>query len=232
MAYRRLGRTGLMVSEVVAGGDPITLENYQHIDLAVEIGLNYLDMAPAYNKGDTERAFGKWLGGSSGRREKVFLNTKISDFTKVRDGLYEEIYKKLSESKQKEIQQRSVALREERGVEAPGYFLEYFPGERKSFGPIYLRVAMLPEYGAQVEGHPKIRQSIIDSIEGSLKRVGTDYFDIMMCPHGAGAPEDPDARTGSGVHRPEATGEGSVPRRVVAQRPGQRPPPRRGPRAL
>jgi len=31
MAYRRLGRTGLMVSEVVCGGDPITLDNYKPI---------------------------------------------------------------------------------------------------------------------------------------------------------------------------------------------------------
>src|SRR5437588_8030435 len=50
MAYRRLGRTGMMVSEVVCGGDPIRLDNYKHLELALEKGLNYLDMAPAYNK--------------------------------------------------------------------------------------------------------------------------------------------------------------------------------------
>ena len=38
MAYRRLGRTGLMVSEVVCGGDPITLENYKHLERALEMG--------------------------------------------------------------------------------------------------------------------------------------------------------------------------------------------------
>lgn len=27
-------------------------------------------------------------------------------------------------------------------------------------------------------------------MEASLKRVGTDYFDIVMCPHGANSPED------------------------------------------
>src|SRR4051794_35556266 len=50
MAYRRLGRTGLMISEVVCGGDPIKLDNYQHLDRALEMGLNYLDMAPQYNQ--------------------------------------------------------------------------------------------------------------------------------------------------------------------------------------
>ena len=190
MAYRKLGRTGLMVSEVVAGGDPITLENYKHMEKALDMGLNYLDMAPAYNNGDTERAFGKLLGGSSSMREKVFLTTKISDFTKTRDGMYREIFQKLPESKQAALRQRSVALRAERGVEAPGYFLEYFPGERKSFDPTYLRVAMLEEFGPQVEGSAKLRQVIVESLEGSMKRVGVDYFDNMMCPHGAGCPED------------------------------------------
>src|SRR4051794_2079666 len=57
MAYRRLGRTNLMISEVVCGGDPITLDNYKPLELALEMGLNYLDMAPAYNGGDTERAY-------------------------------------------------------------------------------------------------------------------------------------------------------------------------------
>ena len=190
MSYRKLGRTGLMVSEVVAGGDPITLDNYKHIELAVEMGLNYLDMAPAHNKGDTERAFGKYLAGSSSRREKVFLTTKISDFTKTREGMYQEIFKGLPEAKQGEIKKRAMALREERGITNPGYFLEYFPGERKSFDSTYLRVAMLDEFGAKIEGSPKLRQVIVESIEGSLQRVQTDYFDIMMCPHGAGAPED------------------------------------------
>ncbi len=190
MAYRQLGRTGLMVSEVVAGGDPITLENFKHMEMALEMGLNYLDMAPRYNNGDTERAFGKLLGGSSSMRDKVFLTTKISDFTRTRDGMYQDIFKTLPESKQQAIRKRSAALRDERGVEAPGYFLEYFPGERKSFEPTYLRVAMLEEFGPRVEGSPKLRQVIVDSIEGSLKRVNTDYFDNMMCPHGAGAPED------------------------------------------
>ena len=46
-------------------------------------------------------------------------------------------------------------------------------------------VAEADEYGHQVEGSPKFRQFIFDSIDGSLKRVGTDHFDILLCPHGA-----------------------------------------------
>ncbi len=92
MAYRRLGRTGMMISEVVCGGDPITSKNYKHLERALERGLNYLDMAPAYNGGDTERAYGKLLAGSPSMRERVFLTTKVSDFNRVRTRLYTEIF--------------------------------------------------------------------------------------------------------------------------------------------
>src|SRR5437763_504420 len=98
MSYRRLGRTNLMISEVVSGGDPITLANYKHLELALEMGLNYLDMAPAYNGGDTERAYGKLLASSPSLRQKVFLTTKISDFNKQRERMYRELFDRLPES--------------------------------------------------------------------------------------------------------------------------------------
>ena len=41
MRYRRLGRTGFMISEIVCGGDPISPTNNTHVELAVELGLNY-----------------------------------------------------------------------------------------------------------------------------------------------------------------------------------------------
>lgn len=190
MAYRRLGRTGLMVSEVVCGGDPITLENYKHLERALEMGLNYLDMAPAYNKGDTERAYGKLLAASPGRRDQVFLATKVSSFNSTRTRLYKAILETLPESKQAAIRDKARSLKESRRVEEPGYYLTYYPGQQGGFEPAYLRAAMQPEYGEQVEASPELRKTVVESVEGSLKRVGTDHFDILMCPHGADLPED------------------------------------------
>ncbi|WP_165228114.1 aldo/keto reductase [Aquisphaera insulae] len=190
MAYRRLGRTGLMISEVVSGGDPITLENYRHLKLALEMGLNYLDMAPAYNRGDTERAYGKLLAASSGRRDRVFLTTKVSDFNSVRTRMYRQVLEALPESKRAEIRARARAIKESRRVENPGYYLTYFPGQQGAFEAAYLRAAMQPEFGPRVEGSRELRETIVQSVEGSLKRVGTDHFDLLMCPHGADLPED------------------------------------------
>lgn len=193
MTYRRLGRTGMMVSEVVCGGDPITLKNFRHLEKALEMGLNYLDMAPAYNGGDTERAYGRLLEGSPSKRDKVFLTTKVSDFNRVRERMYQEIFDGLSGSKQEAINRRARALRRERAVEKPGYALTYFPGQQKAFDSAYRRVAMMAEYGERVEASSELRKTMVRSIEGSLKRVGTDHFDILMCPHGANTPEDLDS---------------------------------------
>lgn len=191
MAYRRLGRTGLMISEVISGGDPIRPDNVEHLNLALELGLNYLDMAPAYGRGACEQAYGKLLSGSS-RREKVFLTTKISGFTEVRNRLYREIFDGLPADKQDAIRRRADDMRRERDIEKPGYFLEYYPGQRNQIGPAYLSNAMQRDYAHQVDGSAKFREYMVRSVEESLKRVGTDSFDIVMCPHGACTPEELD----------------------------------------
>lgn len=190
MHYRRLGRTGLMVSEVVSGGDPIRLDNWEHLGMAVERGLNYLDMAPQYGRGDCETAYGKYLAGQSSRREKVFLTTKVSGYTGVRNRMYREIYDGLGPAKQEAYLKKSQEMMAERGVSKPGYFFEYFPGQLRGFKSGYLSNAMMADYGHRVEGSDEFRDYIVTSVEGSLERLGTDYVDNLMCPHGASSPEE------------------------------------------
>jgi aryl-alcohol dehydrogenase-like predicted oxidoreductase len=190
MAYRRLGRTGMMISEIVSGGDPIKLDNFEHLNLALEKGLNYLDMAPAYNQGQCEEAYGKLLAGSSVKREKVFLATKISSFNRLAGQMYQDIFNGLPQEKKDAILKRAAEMRRERDVEKPGYYLTYFPNQQNGFNLAYLRGAMLKDYRHRVEGSGHCRKFITESLEASLKRVGVDYFDIMMCPHGANSPED------------------------------------------
>lgn len=184
MAYRRLGRTNLMISEVISGGDPISSDNWQHLNLAIEMGLNYLDMAPAYGNGDCERAYGKLLAGSS-KRGKVFLQTKVSAFGGTRNRMYRDIFNGLPGEKQSVIMKRVDEMRKDSLAEKPGYYLTYFPGQQGQFAGAYLSAAMMPDYAHQVEGSQAFRKCIIDSVDGSLQRVGTDHFDFLMCPHGA-----------------------------------------------
>jgi aryl-alcohol dehydrogenase-like predicted oxidoreductase len=182
MAYRRLGRTNLMISEIIAGGDPIRTGNYEHLSLALELGLNYLDMAPAY--GDCEIAIGRFLAGSS-KREKVFLQTKVSAFGGLRNRLYRDIFNGLPAEKQNVIMKRVEDLKQNNLAEKPGYYVTYFPGQHDQFASAYLAAAMMPDYGHLVEGSQEFRRCITESLNESLRRVDTDHFDLLMCPHGA-----------------------------------------------
>ncbi len=189
MAYRQLGNTGLMISEVVNGGDPVRLDNLRTTEIAMERGLNYLDMAPAYGRGECEKSYGKIIDNSA-KREKVFMTTKVSGYTSVRDRLYREIYDSLPGSKQEHYQKKAAEMRASRNVDKPGYFITYWPGQPRSFEGTYLSNAMAADYAHKVDGSPKFKEFIVQSVEDSLKRTGTDYFDILMCPHGAGSYEE------------------------------------------
>ena len=189
MSYRQLGRTGMMVSEVVCGGDPVRNKNYKHIDIALDRGLNYLDMAPQYGKGECEEAYSKIIDSSS-KRQKVFMTTKVSGFAGIRDAMYQDIYKALPSEKQNAILAKAQELREARYVDKPGYFLMYWPGQDKSMDKCYISNAMMKDHGHKVDGSKKYISFIKSSLEGSLKRVKTDHFDILMCPHGANSPEE------------------------------------------
>ncbi|MEM9832044.1 MAG: aldo/keto reductase, partial [Bacteroidota bacterium] len=149
MAYRQLGRTGMMISEVVCGGDPIRFGNTRPVELAMDKGLNYLDMAPAYGNGECEEAYSQVIDSSS-KREKVFITTKVSGFAAVRDQLYRDIFKGLPSGKQNAILKRAQEIRTERAVDKPGYFLKYWPGQAESMDGAFLANAMVKDYAHRV----------------------------------------------------------------------------------
>ena len=189
MAYRQLGKTGFMVSEFVSGGDPVRLDNFKMVEYAMEKGLNYLDMAPAYGRGECEKGYSRIIDSSS-KREKVFMTTKVSGFAGVRNRLYREIFDGLPEGKKEQIRKKAEEMRFQRGVDKPGYYLTYWPGQDRSMDPSYLSNAMASDYAHKVDGSEQFKKYIRDSVKGSLERTGQKYFDILMCPHGANCPEE------------------------------------------
>jgi aryl-alcohol dehydrogenase-like predicted oxidoreductase len=79
MEYRRLGRSGLKVSEICLGtmsfGTLIDEKQSQEIvDLAFEAGINFFDTADGYGKGRAEEILGKAL---QGRRQEAVVATKF-----------------------------------------------------------------------------------------------------------------------------------------------------------
>ena len=81
MEYRSLGRSGVMVSPLCLGAmnfpSPTSEEeSLAIIERALEAGINFIDTANVYNRGESERVVGKALQ-SNGRRNQVVLATKM-----------------------------------------------------------------------------------------------------------------------------------------------------------
>jgi aryl-alcohol dehydrogenase-like predicted oxidoreductase len=82
MNYRTLGRTGVRVSPLCLGammfgewGNPDHEESIRIIHRALDAGVNFIDTADVYSRGESEEIVGKALAG--GRRDRVVLATKV-----------------------------------------------------------------------------------------------------------------------------------------------------------
>ena len=81
MNYRRLGNTGLQISEIGLGGwltvgHASSRETSRNVlEAALDLGINFLDTANAYARGKAESAWGEMLKGR--RRDDYVLATKV-----------------------------------------------------------------------------------------------------------------------------------------------------------
>ena len=82
MDHRTLGRTGVHVSPLCLGammfggwGEPDHDEGVRIIHRALDAGINFVDTADVYSRGESEEIVGKALAG--GRRDDVVLATKF-----------------------------------------------------------------------------------------------------------------------------------------------------------
>jgi aryl-alcohol dehydrogenase-like predicted oxidoreductase len=188
MRYRRLGRTGFMISEIVCGGDPIAPDNNRHVEMAIEMGLNYLDTAPAYGDGQSELGYSAVITGS--KRDRVFVNTKVSPFVGTRFKAYQEVFKTLDAREQEAILREANQDIERRRVTVPDYFGSYFEGQMRQVEEAAICNALEKRYGTKIDRQQVYVETIVQSLEGSLRRLKTDHVDIMMCPHFAASPEE------------------------------------------
>jgi aryl-alcohol dehydrogenase-like predicted oxidoreductase len=81
MRYRTLGRTGIKVSPYALGammfgavGNPDHEDSIRIIHKALDAGINFIDTADAYSRGESEEIVGQAL---KGRRDNIVLATKL-----------------------------------------------------------------------------------------------------------------------------------------------------------
>jgi aryl-alcohol dehydrogenase-like predicted oxidoreductase len=189
MSYRRLGRTGYMVSEIIMGGNTISVTNNKHVEMAVEMGLNYFDTAPAYGGGKSEEGYGALLKNSS-FREKVFVNSKVSIFDQNRNKFYWNLFQSMSDSEQKKIETEVEDLIRRRNIKESTYMGRFGTWQHTEIQSAYFSNVMEKYHGDKIDRRTEYYSRIIQSVEESLKRLNTDYLDLFMCPHGANSPEE------------------------------------------
>ncbi len=120
MNYRRVGKTGLKISEIALGawltygGSVKPREAEQIIHAALDLGINYLDLADIYSQGKAEEIVGQAI---------------------------------------KDYQRTDLVI------------------SSKLFWPM----------SKNVNDRGLSRKHIMESVEKSLKRIGTDYLDIYFC---------------------------------------------------
>ncbi|MDB5234458.1 MAG: aldo/keto reductase [Hymenobacter sp.] len=82
MNYRKLGKTGISVSEISLGtwqvggrwGEPFSHDNADHIlNAAADAGINFIDTADVYGDGESEKAVGRLVRS---RSERIYVATK------------------------------------------------------------------------------------------------------------------------------------------------------------
>jgi aryl-alcohol dehydrogenase-like predicted oxidoreductase len=183
MKYRRLGRTGFMVSEIVQGGDPITPDNFRHVEIAVERGLNYLDTAPVYAGGKSEPGYAEVLKAVG--RDNVFLTTKVSPLGGARNQAYQEIFAGLPRAEQESVLKELTEYLRERQATLPSYLGNYFQGQLQEIETDGLSDVLERRYPGRIDARATYAETMTRSVEASLRRLGTDHVDILMCPHGA-----------------------------------------------
>ncbi len=107
MEYRKLGKAGTRVSAVSLGGwltfgaSLSEKQSHRILDVAVEHGINFIDLADVYAHGKAERIVGNYLKGKDRSRfvisSKVFwpMSSDVNDRGLSRKHVYESIHRSL-----------------------------------------------------------------------------------------------------------------------------------------
>lgn len=189
MHYRMLGRTGMMVSELVVGSYPFDKrENFPILDAQIKSGINYIDCASAYSKGKVESTIGEYLQ-ERGNRKDLFLTTKLSAYYGVVATALREYEKSLSEAEKKAIREKADDLIAERGVFTPGYHMNYFGGQEQQVTRTYYRFLALESAGVKDDLKQKIKSYTRKLLNESMERMQVDHIDVLFCPHGIAMPD-------------------------------------------
>src|SRR5207244_102195 len=138
------------------------------------------------------RATGRWRRPCQFLRHhaRVFVNTKVDPFSANRYQAYLEVFKSLPATEQAEVLRAASDDMARRQATVPEYMGGYFTGQERQIEEMAIANVLEKKYGAKIDRPKVYAQTIVQSLEGSLRRLRTDHVDLLMCPHGAASPEE------------------------------------------
>jgi aryl-alcohol dehydrogenase-like predicted oxidoreductase len=177
MTYRRLGRTGFMVSSVGMGGDDIRPDNIDQVLWSADMGLNYFDTAPQYGNGLSEKGYASVL--KSRGRDKFFQATKVNVFPN-RMMTYQRLFRALPDDEQARITAQAEEEIKAGKLAEPDYIGLYFSGQESGLRACVIANILSKKYADKVDAQKVLKQYIYDSVDKSLKSLGTDCIDCLL----------------------------------------------------
>ncbi len=189
MHYRMLGRTGMMVSELVIGSYPFhDPKSFPVLDEQIRCGINYIDAASAYGKGKVEPNLGQYFK-ERGTRDQIFIATKLSNYFGTVATAFNKYEAGLSDAEKKELRDEADTLIAERRVLTPGYHYNYFGGQDQQVRRTYYRYVVLKSAGIKDDLKEEIKTYTRKLLNEALEKLQIDTIDVLFCPHGNAMPD-------------------------------------------
>ena len=177
MTYRRLGRTGFMVSSMGFGGDDVAPDNNDFVLYGMDLGVNWFDTAMGYNGGRSEPGYAA-IHKARGR-QNLFQSSKVNLFPN-RSRVWRTIFDSLPETEQEAIRKRVADEIEQKGLENPDYLGPYFNGQAGGLRSAMIANIISEKYPEKIDKTKEYRDYLFRSVEGTLKALNTDYLDCLL----------------------------------------------------
>ena len=177
MTYRRLGRTGYMVSSIGMGGDDIAPDNLDQVMWSIDQGLNYFDTAPGYNRGQSQKGYA--VVHKQRGRQNFFQSTKVNVFPN-RTMTYSRLFRTLPDDEQAKIGAQADEEIKSKKLNEPDYLGPYFTGQEGGMRSAIISNILSQKYADKVDAQKVYKQYILDSVDESLKELETDHLDCCL----------------------------------------------------
>ena len=177
MTYRRLGRTGYMVSSIGMGGDDIAPDNLDQVMWSIDQGLNYFDTAPGYNRGQSQKGYA--VVHKQRGRQNFFQSTKVNVFPN-RTMTYSRLFRTLPDDEQAKIGAQADEEIKSKKLNEPDYLGPYFTGQEGGMRSAIISNILSQKYADKVDAQKVYKQYIVDSVDESLKELETDHLDCCL----------------------------------------------------